>query len=175
LRRNTLIQYTGGGYDGCHWEWNLAYFDKCGKFHNVHATGRKGAETLKRLEERLADDTFYEYDLSTEEGRAEFVTEVNSSLVLGVAQWLRQHVGIELVAECGECGREFSAAEMVGGDYRGQGGIVSAAYELLCRECAVRREMVEGEDLAEFFRSVTDRGGRVEIVELPAPDSSVKP
>ena len=28
--KHTLVQYQGGGYDGCIWEWNFAFYDNSG-------------------------------------------------------------------------------------------------------------------------------------------------
>lgn len=30
MKTNILVQYQGGGYDGCIWEWNYFYIDKQG-------------------------------------------------------------------------------------------------------------------------------------------------
>lgn len=49
VKPNTIVQYKGGGYDGCFWEQNYAYFDGEGNFHNIVATGRNGCETEEAM------------------------------------------------------------------------------------------------------------------------------
>ena len=50
FKRNSLIQYKGGGYDGCFWEWNYAWFDARGHFHDIYSSGYKGCDTLDEVE-----------------------------------------------------------------------------------------------------------------------------
>ena len=61
IRPNTIVQYKGGGYDGCIWEWNYAYLDSQGEFHCIVATGYRGCRTFGELRDFLATT---EYDLS---------------------------------------------------------------------------------------------------------------
>ena len=35
VKPNTIVQYKGGGYDGCFWEHNYDYFDGEGHFHCI--------------------------------------------------------------------------------------------------------------------------------------------
>jgi len=84
--KNLLIQYKGGGYDGCHWEWNYFLFDSKGIFHNIAASGYKGIKTKDKALELLNSEPksswggaeFYEYNLKDADSIAEFVSEVNS-------------------------------------------------------------------------------------------------
>ena len=45
---DTIVQYKGGGYDGCFWEWNYAYYDRNGVFHSLYHSGRSGCPTSRR-------------------------------------------------------------------------------------------------------------------------------
>ncbi len=42
MQNNILVEYKGGGYSGCIWEWNYFYIDKQGVFHDVFSSGRAG-------------------------------------------------------------------------------------------------------------------------------------
>jgi hypothetical protein len=48
VRPNTIVQYKGGGYDGCIWEFNYAYVDSQRRFHCIVASGSRGCTTRSR-------------------------------------------------------------------------------------------------------------------------------
>ena len=53
LKPNTIIQYKGGGYDGCWWEWNYAYISSDRVFNSIWHSGRKGCETAQDMLDHL--------------------------------------------------------------------------------------------------------------------------
>ena len=55
FKRNSLVQYKGGGYDGCFWEHNYAWIDARGHFHDIYSSGYKGCRTLKTLTAAFAN------------------------------------------------------------------------------------------------------------------------
>ena len=57
-----LVQYKGGGYEGCFWEWNFAIirppeWDK--QFLNIHSSGRNGVNNLDEMLNHLNNDSGY--------------------------------------------------------------------------------------------------------------------
>ena len=110
VKPNTLVQYKGGGYDGCFWQWNFAYFDKNSKFHCIVSTGYAGCDTEDKLSKFIEDadaagetirPRYFTYDLSDQEAIVEFGEEANVSHVIGVAKWLAEHSGEEIQVEEG--------------------------------------------------------------------------
>ena len=140
VKPNTIVQYHGGGYDGCIWEMNYAYFDAEGKFHNIVATGRKGCEIeeamLNYLE--IADGVHQEFDLYEldEDGETErFGRETPISHLLTVGQWLAMNADVKLTVACDECGEIVEVAECDGEGEHGIGGIMLEHDRLICAEC----------------------------------------
>ena len=141
VRPNTVVQYKGGGYDGCFWEWNYAYFDGEGNFHNVVATGRKGCETEEELLNYLeiADGVHQEFDLYEldEEGEVErFGRETPISHLLTVAKWLvEKNIDVKLTVVCEECGETVQVADCDGEGSHGIGGVMLEHDNIICAEC----------------------------------------
>ena len=150
---NVLIQYKGGGYDGCFWEWNYACIID-GKFYDINSTGRNGCETRERLDDFIANahigpysSDYYGYAIP--DGLGEFATECNSAHVQGVAIFLYDNFGIEITAKCNQCGREFPAydrEELLLSEYKSMGGIVVAPTDFTCYECYCTPSDVEVEE-----------------------------
>jgi hypothetical protein len=139
VKPNTIVQYKGGGYDGCYWEWNYAYFDGDGRFHNLIATGRKGCKTEEELRNYL-DTTkpIQDYDLYalTEDGEVErFGRETPFSHLIMVAQTLADNFNVELTITCNECGDCVPVVDCDGAGTHGVGGIMMEYDELLCESC----------------------------------------
>ena len=110
--RGVLIQYSGGGYDGCIWEWNLGLFDHLGRWHTIYSSGYAGIsstdEALKRFDlsgqvfqdtraplpvdeiegNGKAHDTAYIVRYFDRESMKKFYAEMNPGLSLSLARWL---------------------------------------------------------------------------------------
>lgn len=52
MKNTILVEYQGGGYEGCFWEWNY-FLISSGQFYNLHATGRKGITAMEAARELL--------------------------------------------------------------------------------------------------------------------------
>ena len=105
--KNTLVQYQGGGYSGCYWEWNFFYIDKDCKFHDIFSSGRAGITTADEALKLLAkgDNHTYIYDLDKPADCDEFAKETNQALVRFVVEWFLENTkDVELYALCSECG-----------------------------------------------------------------------
>jgi hypothetical protein len=145
--RNTIVQYQGGGYDGCFWEWNYAYYDSEGNFHNIVATGYKGCEYEEALEDYMeaADEgSSNEYDLYKldEEGEiARFGRETPISHLLTVGKWFAgEFPDVKLTVICEACGCEVEVAsddedDCHGVGAHGIGGIMLEHDKIICAEC----------------------------------------
>lgn len=140
MQTNILVQYQGGGYDGCFWEWNYFYVDKQEEFHDVFSSGRAGI-TNKEDGQALFDndtDDVSVYYMSKEEDIKSFVTENNLVCIKGVFQWFDNwnDLDIEFFVICSGCEQKIKDYdEIVLENWHGCGGIVSTADELLCQEC----------------------------------------
>lgn len=91
--KNLLVQYKGGGWDGCFWEWNYFMFDSNGKWQNIIHNGRKGIDNAKDALELLNDASkndwptrpdYYTYDLGNKESIEEFQNECSEEHIFGV-------------------------------------------------------------------------------------------
>ena len=156
---NILIQYKGGGYDGCFWEWNYAAIVN-GEFVDIFSSGRSGRETREELNEMMADarntewsKDYYTYNLHSEEEMDDFMRTSNGPHVHGVAKKLYDY-GIEFDAECNRCGTRFTAAdeyEWMFCNYKSMGGIVVAPTDFLCTECYTSPSNEEWEEAVRDY------------------------
>lgn len=151
--KNTLVQYQGGGYSGCFWEWNYFFLDKNENFHSIFSSGRDGiktAEQAKDLFEQAIEvkpgrwtiaqkcGSFYTYDITNDKAIEEFSRECNVVNIADVLQWFNDNPqdGIEFFVLCLECGeRQTDMSELSLEEWHGCGGIQSTADKLLCLEC----------------------------------------
>ena len=127
MKTNILVQYQGGGYSGCFWEWNYFYIDKQGIFHDIQSSGRKAVTSIENVKELFWADCShtYIYDLDNKQDIEMFSKESHSVHVSGVLQWFNDNENIEFFAVCSacECGID-SCDDMVIEDKL-----------LLCNEC----------------------------------------
>lgn len=129
MKTNILVQYQGGGYDGCIWEWNYFYIGKQGTFHDIQSSGCGGIDNMQDAEQLIEQDksSTYIYDLNNEQDIKTFSKESNAVHVTGVLQWFNDYndSDIEFFAVCSECGRHIIDRDdcIVEGDI------------LLCCEC----------------------------------------
>jgi len=139
MKTNILVQYQGGGYDGCFWEWNYFYIDKQGTFHNIQSSGRAGIDNKQDAEQLLeSDDTHYVYDLDNKQDIETFSRECNAVHITGVLQWFEDNpdTGVEFFAVCSACeGHIVSCDDITLENWHGCGGIMSTADTLICQEC----------------------------------------
>lgn len=145
MRKNILVQYDGGGYDGCIWEYNYFYIDKQGTFENIAASGTGGITNLKDAMDLLENNgnsfstDVSVYCLDNEEDMKRFAKETACPHVLGIIRWFNNNID-ELDAEpfaiCSECGCKMVDADDIQLiDIHGCGGIESTADNMLCYEC----------------------------------------
>ena len=138
-----VIEYQGGGYEGCFWEWNFFICDtsdpsQCTRFADIFSSGRNGIVNLAGAHKLTDEEDYTAYDLDDEEDVERFQKGTNPVLVLGVYEWLGEHLPEKQFAiKCTKCGIELeepSRYDLAG--WHGCGGIASAPDDLLCRCCA---------------------------------------
>ncbi|KKN71227.1 hypothetical protein LCGC14_0422700 [marine sediment metagenome] len=105
MRTNILVQYQGGGYDGCYWEWNYFYIDKQGTFHDIQSSGRKAVTSIENAKELFWANCSgtYIYDMSNKDDIKTFSKETHPVHVFGVLQWFNDNGNIEFFAVCLAC------------------------------------------------------------------------
>lgn len=142
--KNVLVQYQGGGYDGCIWEWNYFYLDRGGKFHDVWHTGCAGIDSqedamdLLSSNRSMAQDKPFVYDLTDENVIEMFGKESNPGHVFGVLQWFNanREFGVEFFARCKGCGEKIYCADDASlQEWHGCGGIMFSPNALICHIC----------------------------------------
>ena len=116
MKTNILVQYSGGGYGGCFWEWNYFYIDKQGQFHNIESSGRRGIDNLQDAEDLIkADaDSTHIYDVGRDEDITTFAKEGNVVHVTGVLQFFDDNIdelGVQFFAICNKCGCKMEYCE----------------------------------------------------------------
>jgi hypothetical protein len=102
---NVLVQYQGGGYDGCIWEWNFFYIDVDGKFHDILSSGADGITIQKKADWLLAEeqDTTYIYDLANADQLGNFAMNTHGSLVKGIVKWFEENMPDAMIMPFGVC------------------------------------------------------------------------
>ena len=128
MKTNILVQYQGGGYDGCFWEWNYFYIDRQGMFHDIQSSGRAGIDNKQDAQHLIhhnADST-YIYDMSSEQDIEVFCKESNIIHVTGVLDWFEAYNSpdVEFFAVCSECNCHITSDEIIIDENR-----------LFCDEC----------------------------------------
>ncbi len=142
--KNLLVQYKGGGYDGCFWEWNYFLFDANGKFHVIAASGHRGIATreaainLLNIGERkhYSTDEPYTYRLTDKSEVKSFQADCAPQHVAGVVGKVNEIYGKPVMFwECQECSRKQHDSEMFHDGYHGNGGIGVQMDGMLCSDC----------------------------------------
>lgn len=151
---NTLVEYKGGGYDGCFWEWNYAFIDK-GQFYDIFSSGYAGCKTKEQLYARVLrnkeleeNSDFFLYKIRKKSEENEIIHFIkNSSLanVYGVATWFYANFGLadenkreqqfKLIIECSICSEKNFIAEMKLEGMYGIGGIAVDHKLIVCYDC----------------------------------------
>lgn len=134
--RNCLVQYQGGGYDGCFWEWNYFFIDEDGEFNDIFSSGRNGVKNEKKFKNFDWEQSgVYIYNLTDEKQAEELVKETNEDNILMLARVLYDDFDFNLIGTCDECKREFSLYDAHHSGYEGNGGIGVIYTGVVCSDC----------------------------------------
>ena len=133
MKTNILVQYQGGGYDGCIWEWNYFYIDKQGTFHDIQSSGCGGIGNKQDAERLIEQDKSgtYIYDLDNKQDIETFSNESHPVHVVGVLQWFGDYNSPDAAffAVCSVCKGHIDMDDLtIEGDL------------LLCNECYLAGE-----------------------------------
>ena len=141
------MEYQGGGYDGCFWEWNYAFIDSRGVFHDIFSSGRSGCKTLEALQGYMADadknpsrhgNSYGTYRVTSKIALRRFADSAPVDRLVGVARWFTKNQAALRVAfepKCSACGHRFN---VLGGSPEGlcgEGGIVLSHRDIVCEDC----------------------------------------
>lgn len=163
--KNVLVQYQGGGYSGCFWEWNFFYFDRDGKFHNIFSSGREGVQNETEALEILDKPHVYKYLGYKEADKKEFATKTHPALVKMVIKWFEDmNTDCPFYAICEICGNEVSYAdELILDDY-GQHIYCYDCYSF--NSCSYCGEFYEPDE-DEYNGLITTKEKIQELWDLP--------
>ena len=139
-RKNLLVSYEGGGYDGCFWEWNYFLFNAVGEFHVVYASGYKGIKTEKEAIELLEGDEseYTSYDLTQDSEIESFQNNEPIDNVLHIVEKASESEYGELAIiwfRCDHCGNKIYGDHGIAEGRHGCGGIATTAEEKYCYNC----------------------------------------
>lgn len=137
FKPNTLIAYHGGGYDGCIFEWNYAFIDDEGTFHDVFSSGVMGQHSLPDLQSYLSGQPATDvYDFSKVKDRLRFTTRESVVGVLRVIAYFRHMPNPpEFPAMCRRCEKPCSAYDAFASGPHNVGGINIGFYGFVCEDC----------------------------------------
>lgn len=144
-----LVIYGGGGYDGCVVQYNAAYFDHEGSFHNIYSTGVKGCDSEEKMLSKLAvaedygDKRFNWYDTEIVDLSEpclpkfkDWADKQSVELLLKVGIFMREEFGVDLICICDSCHKEFNLADMCGDAAREVNGTpIKYCRALVCQGC----------------------------------------
>ena len=135
-----LIQYKGGGYDGCHWEWNFFLSIKQpgkDRFIDVFSSGHHGIDCPKK-QINLKDESYYVYNLDDADSMQELATQSNTSLLAGLIKVINNNLldDCPIYAVCDVCENQIYDYDLlVQEGWHGCGGIASCSSKIICIEC----------------------------------------
>lgn len=148
--KNLLVQYQGGGYDGCVWEWNFFLFDRDGDFHNLTSSGRKGIEIEADARELIENEyieggkSIYIYDLTKQESLTEFAKETHHYLIATVGNTINKIYDDSIIYFfCSHCEEKSNfqdfydsiAYNFDDGDYKCESLICDDCMSYRCDKC----------------------------------------
>jgi hypothetical protein len=151
LRPETLVAYHGGGYDGCIYEWNYAFFDEDGQFHDLFSSGCMGCRTEAELRDTLEDEqqrlqqgrsaNVDLYHLDVEADRQRLVDHEAVKGVFRLWDGLRAaNLEYDLRPKCDSCGKRFPLSCLEPENPYGEGGIEIGYREFKCDDCRGKDE-----------------------------------
>ena len=90
---NALIEYKGGGFDGCFWEYNYCYIDSAGKFNDIYSSGvfavKNIDELIKKMEKEPDEVTVYSLD--NKEDLKDFQADCATVNIKLVLDWFNEN------------------------------------------------------------------------------------
>jgi len=162
--KDTIVAYEGGGWDGCIWEPNFAFFDKDGVLHDAGSSGRAGlfkngkpqqAQTVEDLgklveSEEWAKETSPSFYPFTDEGVREMFDKYRVDFCLYVIKKINVDMGTDQGVPCGVCKEMVDPCDCLlpDGWSRGDGGIGTIHELAVCSDCYCTWECVKCNEFA---------------------------
>jgi len=135
MEKAKLVQYRGGGYDGCIWEWNYAILID-NKFHDIYSSGCCGCDNIEKLVKYIKNkNIYYAYNLLDKKSIKDFTDNSNNDDIYNVAQYISENLGIDIFLTCTECNAEVLYTDVFLEGARGCGGIAITHDEIICQDC----------------------------------------
>lgn len=137
MKPNTVIQYKGGGYDGCFWEWNYGFVNPNGQFEDISSTGHFGCPTAEKMARHIQIERDFElFCLDNPEDRDRLGRTCPISHLMGLSQWFtKRDTEFLIEVECDCCGEKVRVQQMRGENPHGIGGIMSEYGDFVCFDC----------------------------------------
>lgn len=133
--KNIIVQYQGGGYEGCIWEWNFFYLDNHGEFKDLYSSGRNGIKDGDRAKAIiLGSEKIYAYCLDNKEDVAELNRECLAQHVVMIAEELEK-INIDMEVKCDHCGNYHDWEDICLDGLQGFGGLASGYTDKICNDC----------------------------------------
>lgn len=133
---NSIVAYHGGGYEGCLYEWNYAYYDKDSNFHSIIASGRNGCETEEELQKVFDEDTTTVYNLDNAEDFEKCGLEVPVAHLVHIDNFFSSSkYDVKLTTCCSDCEKESLVSECETDGHVWLGGMTYAPDKILCHDC----------------------------------------
>ena len=126
LVTETLVCYQGGGYAGCIFEWNYAFLDKQGKFHDLFSSGRNGCETEDALVFNLNETT--DHELIPISNIQKFINEYATLQIQEVVRKLNNELDYNIPIACQECGQTSTDMDDVITEHKASGFFCMSCY-----------------------------------------------
>lgn len=149
--KGCFVQYQGGGYEGCIWEYNYCYIDSKGNFHDIGSSGSMGAKNIEQLLNRISEanedfdviNLMEDFDENKIKELDKYVDENSIDGVFYVNKWFLEHLSkIEpeskfpgFTAICNWCNERHNVEFMEPTSPQGAGGIVTINTEFICEDC----------------------------------------
>lgn len=166
-KKDVLVAYHGGGYDGCFWEWNYFSYDSFGVFHNIFTSGHMGIKTEAEAEvllqqAEMKEKNVFAYDLTKEADIDDFQDSHAVPHVIGIVHKLNAgefgKYSQELFFRCDKCNDKVTDGGKAE-DWHGCGGIESTADTKLCDDCYSKNTCSE---CGEYSEECEDHDGMCE-------------
>jgi len=136
---NMIVQWRGGGYDGCFWEPNTGVMLE-DKWIPIISTGRGARDTREAFDRDFDEEADYVFELSPA-GTMELQDTIRADFFVHTLLALDE-LEQAVAWKCEDCEKIFDAdclRESSFGSYTGDGGIGIISEDLICSECASAR------------------------------------
>jgi hypothetical protein len=99
-----LVEYRGGGYNGCYWEWNIGVLLYEGTFVPIFSSGSDGIYTQEQWI-KFKPSRYTTLYNNTKKGLCEFTRRASIDLVTSIAPVILELFDLDLPVYCEKCER----------------------------------------------------------------------